>query len=130
LEKNTEDINAQMIVVDSILGLIKEISDQTHLLGLNAAIEAARVGDMGRGFNVVAEEIRKLASKTKESLKQIHKETTKVVDFMGEIDGNIQQIVVAADEQTATAVEISEATCALKEDCGKIFALTQKLLTR
>lgn len=85
LEQSTADIKVQMKVMDSILGLIREISDQTHLLGLNAAIEAARAGELGRGFNVVAGEIRKLAGKTRESLKQVDEEMKKIVDSIGEI---------------------------------------------
>jgi len=130
LEQSTREIKEKMKVVDSILGLIGEISDQTHLLGLNAAIEAARAGDLGRGFNVVAEEIRKLATKTRDSLKQINEEMKKVVDSMGEIARNTHQISAASEEQTDTAIKISEATRDLKEKSEKIFALAQKLFDR
>ncbi|WP_187648054.1 methyl-accepting chemotaxis protein [Nitrosophilus labii] len=72
--------------VDRILSLIKEISEQTNLLALNAAIEAARAGEFGKGFSVVAEEVRNLADRTQKAVREVDKIIKTMKEEMNDVD--------------------------------------------
>lgn len=95
--------------IGQILDVIRGIADQTNLLALNAAIEAARAGDAGRGFSVVAEEIRKLAEQSSDSVKQI---SDIIHEVQSSIDDSVKQIhrsESVTKEQTSALNETIEA---------------------
>lgn len=122
----------------SIVGTVESIAEQTNLLALNASIEAARAGEMGRGFSVVAEEIRKLAEDSKGAVSTINTNlnefilgvndmVSKVNDQYGELDAGTKTMENVTSESKTAARRIHAVSGSISEISMKLSAETEKI---
>ncbi|MDF2886470.1 MAG: chemotaxis protein [Lacrimispora sp.] len=110
---NVKQANESTKNTDSILDFVKDIATQSNLLGLNAAIEAARAGEAGRGFSVVAGEIRKMSASTSESI--------------GQIDGVLKSINASITTINTRITESNQIFAKETDEFGKILNSIEEL---
>lgn len=127
VDSSRKKMQKQVNKTEEILTIIRNIAKNSNLLGLNAAIEAARSGEAGRGFSVVADEIRKMAQNSEESVKEINSLIEDIRESNLQINEEIKRTLHYAENQTVVSQEIATAIQGLNdfifelEDIAKII---------
>lgn len=117
-----KDVSSSAQQIGKISTVVKEISDQSNMLGLNASIEAARAGEFGKGFSVVADEIRKLATRSKENVDQINGITNNIQELLLRLNDAFSEIHTLTDTQSGS---IQEFSATIQEISAKAEELAQ-----
>ena len=122
-----QDLGRQSDQISQIVNVIKEIADQTNLLALNAAIEAARAGEQGRGFAVVADEVRKLAERTSNSTQEITSMIDKIQTGTHLAIQSMESGVKRVGEGALLAQQAGEAINQIKSGVGQVVQAVNEI---
>ncbi|MGG4126787.1 methyl-accepting chemotaxis protein [Paenibacillus illinoisensis] len=116
--------------VNKVASFIREVSEQTNLLGLNAAIEAARAGEAGAGFGVVASEVRKLSTGTKEATVNIERSLKDVQHSIRQMEQEIASISQSSTQQAELVTEFSEVIDQLNNVSDELKSFIQSMILK
>ncbi|WP_434738421.1 methyl-accepting chemotaxis protein [Pseudomonas sp. Fl5BN2] len=126
---NIETLNSNTVNIGQILEVITSISQQTNLLALNAAIEAARAGEAGRGFAVVADEVRNLAHRTQDSAQQVQKMIEELQVGAREAVGTMTESQRESESSVGIANQAGERLDSVTQRIGEIDGMNQSVAT-
>ncbi|NGZ73802.1 methyl-accepting chemotaxis protein [Saccharibacillus alkalitolerans] len=127
LQEIGHSVVAELRQTDEILSFIREVSENSTLLGINAAIEAAHAGEQGRGFGVVAQEIRKMAESSASSARQIESILSSIRKRITNLDDTLGRCSIQSSQQAAVTQEIAASMEQFSESAEEIKAIAKLL---
>lgn len=128
ISSRVQEVSVGADEIGNISTVVKAVSDQSNLLGLNAAIEAARAGDAGKGFSVVADEIRKLATNSKDNVTQIDEITKGIQNAIQDLNKAFTGVNQFSVNQAATIQEISSTIQEISKTAQQLSQMAEHML--
>ena len=125
--KVIETLGEESRQITDVVNVIKEVADQTNLLALNAAIEAARAGEQGRGFAVVADEVRKLAERTAQSTVDISNMVGKIQTSTVDAVSEMKKVVTQVESGQTLAKSAGERMQAIRDEAGRVSSAVTEI---